>query len=76
MEQWVSDTFYSYFPGFNNEYQKRQNLLRDRQKEYQENFLKHQVSLELFMFESSTQHKAYSTHWPKGQLWQHFNLSS
>ncbi|XP_075149095.1 uncharacterized protein LOC142223154 isoform X4 [Haematobia irritans] len=22
MEQWVSDTFYSYFPGFNNEYQR------------------------------------------------------
>lgn len=43
MEQWVSDTFYSYFPGYNNENQKRQNYLRDRQLEHQQNFLKHQV---------------------------------
>lgn len=44
MEQWVTDTFYSYFPGFNNENQKRQNYLRERQRENQQNFLKHQVS--------------------------------
>lgn len=43
MEQWVSDTFYSYFPGFNNEYQKRQNELQKRQQENQENLIKHQV---------------------------------
>lgn len=43
MEQWVTDTFYSYFPGFNNENQKRQNYLRERQRENQQNFLKHQV---------------------------------
>ncbi|XP_055852976.1 uncharacterized protein LOC129916826 isoform X2 [Episyrphus balteatus] len=44
MEQWVSDTFYSYFPGFNNENKKRQDLLQDRQLEYQQNFLKHQMN--------------------------------
>ncbi|XP_034472272.1 uncharacterized protein LOC117780013 [Drosophila innubila] len=43
MEQWVTDTFYSYFPGFNNENQKRQNYLRERQRENQQNFLKHQM---------------------------------
>lgn len=45
MEQWVTDTFYSYFPGFNNENQKRQTYLRERQRENQQNFLKHQASL-------------------------------
>ncbi|KAH8263874.1 hypothetical protein KR038_008808 [Drosophila bunnanda] len=45
MEQWVTDTFYSYFPGFNNENQKRQNYLRERQRENQQNFLKHQASM-------------------------------
>ncbi|XP_055905309.1 uncharacterized protein LOC129940836 isoform X2 [Eupeodes corollae] len=44
MEQWVSDTFYSYFPGFNNENKKRQDLLQDRQLEYQQNFIKHQMN--------------------------------
>lgn len=44
MEQWVSDTFYSYFPGFNNENKKRQTKLQDRQLEYQQNFLKHQMN--------------------------------
>ncbi|XP_073839810.1 uncharacterized protein isoform X2 [Musca autumnalis] len=48
MDQWVSDTFYSYFPGFNNEYQKRQLYLQQKQRENQENFLKHQ-----HMFKSS-----------------------
>ncbi|XP_023163904.2 uncharacterized protein LOC111594711 isoform X2 [Drosophila hydei] len=43
MEQWVTDTFYSYFPGFNNENQKRQNYLRERQRENQQNLLKHQM---------------------------------
>ncbi|XP_046810567.1 repetitive organellar protein [Lucilia cuprina] len=43
MEQWVSDTFYSYFPGFSNEYQKRQNELQKRQRENQENLIKHQL---------------------------------
>ncbi|XP_017026250.1 ciliary rootlet coiled-coil protein 2 isoform X1 [Drosophila kikkawai] len=43
MEQWVTDTFYSYFPGFNNENQKRQTYLRERQRENQQNFLKHQM---------------------------------
>ncbi|XP_030377861.1 uncharacterized protein LOC115626608 [Scaptodrosophila lebanonensis] len=43
MEQWVTDTFYSYFPGFNNENQKRQNYLRERQRENQQNFLRHQM---------------------------------
>ncbi|XP_037806960.1 probable E3 ubiquitin-protein ligase bre1 isoform X2 [Lucilia sericata] len=43
MEQWVSDTFYSYFPGFSNEYQKRQNELQKRQLENQENLIKHQL---------------------------------
>ncbi|XP_019893773.2 uncharacterized protein LOC101889827 [Musca domestica] len=42
MDQWVSDTFYSYFPGFNNEYQKRQLYLQQKQRENQENFLKNQ----------------------------------
>lgn len=44
MEQWVSDTFYSYFPGFNNEYQKRQLYLQKRQRENEENLLRHHVS--------------------------------
>lgn len=46
MEQWVSDTFYSYFPGFSNEYQKRQNELQKRQRENQENFIRHQVTID------------------------------
>ncbi|XP_058837659.1 uncharacterized protein LOC131693657 isoform X3 [Topomyia yanbarensis] len=37
MEQWVSDTFYSYFPSFNkNENEKKSMLSRDRQADYQE----------------------------------------
>ncbi|KAM7342074.1 uncharacterized protein ACRADG_009618 isoform 3-T4 [Cochliomyia hominivorax] len=43
MEQWVSDTFYSYFPGFSNEYQKRQHELQKRQRENQENLIKHKM---------------------------------
>uniref|UniRef100_A0A034WH71 Uncharacterized protein n=2 Tax=Bactrocera dorsalis TaxID=27457 RepID=A0A034WH71_BACDO len=42
MDQGVSDSFYSYFPGYTNEYQKRQETLRNRQRENQQNFLKHQ----------------------------------
>lgn len=47
MEQWVSDTFYSYFPGFSNEYQKRQNELQKKQRENQENFIRHQVTINM-----------------------------
>ncbi|XP_037925076.1 uncharacterized protein LOC119660525 isoform X3 [Hermetia illucens] len=36
MGEWISDTFYSYFPSFNILDQKRQNLAKDRQREYQE----------------------------------------
>ncbi|XP_058459179.1 basic-leucine zipper transcription factor A isoform X6 [Malaya genurostris] len=37
MEQWVSDTFYSYFPSFNkNENEKKSMLSRNRQADYQE----------------------------------------
>lgn len=43
MDQWVSDSFYSYFPGYTNEYQKRQETLRNQQRENQQNFIKHQV---------------------------------
>ncbi|XP_054082229.1 uncharacterized protein LOC105220240 isoform X6 [Zeugodacus cucurbitae] len=46
MDQWVSDSFYSYFPGYTNEYQKRQEILRNRQRENQENFIKHQEMLQ------------------------------
>lgn len=49
MEQWVSDTFYSYFPGFSNEYQKRQIELQKRQRENQENLIKHQVTIDYFI---------------------------
>ncbi|XP_054741951.1 uncharacterized protein LOC129247075 [Anastrepha obliqua] len=42
MDQWVSDSFYSYFPGFTDEYQKRQDYLRNPQHENQQNLLKHQ----------------------------------
>lgn len=37
MEQWVSDTFYSYFPSFNkNQNEKKSMLSRARQADYQE----------------------------------------
>ncbi|XP_053960446.1 LOW QUALITY PROTEIN: uncharacterized protein LOC128864721 [Anastrepha ludens] len=42
MDQWVSDSFYSYFPGFTDEYQKRQDYLRNPQHENQQNLLRHQ----------------------------------
>uniref|UniRef100_A0A1A9VZS2 Uncharacterized protein n=1 Tax=Glossina brevipalpis TaxID=37001 RepID=A0A1A9VZS2_9MUSC len=42
MEQWVSDTFFSYFPGFSNEYQKRQNYLQQQQHENHEKLKKYQ----------------------------------
>uniref|UniRef100_A0A1A9Z9E6 Uncharacterized protein n=1 Tax=Glossina pallidipes TaxID=7398 RepID=A0A1A9Z9E6_GLOPL len=43
MDQWVSDTFFSYFPGFNNEYQKRQNYLQQQQNENHEKLKKYQI---------------------------------
>ncbi|XP_069962773.1 uncharacterized protein [Bactrocera oleae] len=46
MDQWVSDSFYSYFPGYTNEYQKRQETLRNQQRENQQNFIKHQEMLQ------------------------------
>ncbi|XP_055379659.1 repetitive organellar protein isoform X2 [Condylostylus longicornis] len=39
MEQWISDTFYSYFPSLNAEQTKRENNNRGRQLDYQ-NYLK------------------------------------
>uniref|UniRef100_A0A1I8PL52 Uncharacterized protein n=2 Tax=Stomoxys calcitrans TaxID=35570 RepID=A0A1I8PL52_STOCA len=39
MEQWVSDTFYSYFPGFNNEYQKQKQHRENRENSLKDNKL-------------------------------------
>ncbi|XP_035793610.1 uncharacterized protein LOC118467340 isoform X3 [Anopheles albimanus] len=66
MEQWVSDTFFSYFPSFNKKQKEQKGALsRKRQEEYQE-YLKNVNFIANAIPEVTTKHQEYIKKYGKG----------
>ncbi|XP_040154201.1 uncharacterized protein LOC120895167 isoform X1 [Anopheles arabiensis] len=67
MEQWVSDTFFSYFPSFNKKQKEKKTVLsRTRQQEYQE-YLKNVNFIANAIPEVTTKHQQYMQKYGTGK---------